>query len=263
MTEHISNDEQVAREAIRESFPLDAGMPAEKTWELHMRLRPAAVENARQRRLGVTMVASLAAALAVAAGAFGLHAALTDPLPEPTVADRLELEYSNERPSTKPPKSSLVPAMALRAINPTGEVLHFTAVAETAFGPRAGASTEEMWFDPKTGAGRLVRVDGRGEQAVTTTVISDGSDASVTTKRPGQAAVTEPADMSGRLGKSFDKLSAYRKMLESGVATVTAHGTSDGAETYTLRAEVDGFGGGEYRMVMEAVVRAEDYLPIS
>jgi hypothetical protein len=171
-------------------------------------------------------------------------------------------EYPNGLP-TAPRDSSAVPALALKAVNPSDRVLHFTSKAETEFGPEAGASTEEMWFDPETGAGRLIRVDGTGAEAITRTFVSDGEVASVTIEKPGQPPVTESAEMNGRLGKSFDKLATYRRMLESGTATVTAEGERDGAKTYKLRAEVDGFGDGKMSMVMEAEIRADNYLPIS
>ena len=153
--------------------------------------------------------------------------------------------------------------MALRALNASGKVLHFTSEAKTTFGPDAGESTEEMWIDAKTGAGRMIHTQGSGTGSVRTTVVSDGRSAFVTREQVGQPTVTERAPLAGRLAKSFDKLATYRKMLESGTATVTATGIVDGEKTYKLRAEVDGFGSSEVRMVMEAEIRAKDYLPIS
>ncbi|MBI5232424.1 MAG: hypothetical protein HY876_09705 [Coriobacteriales bacterium] len=263
MSEHTPTDEQVARQAIRDAFPMDAGLSADKTWRMHSELRPVAVESAQRRRAGFSTAMAIAATLAVAAGVLSVFVITQNRLPEPSIAERPDSTPTVNRPNAAPTQSSrAIPALALHALNPSGEVLHFTSVAKTEFGPEAGESVEEMWSDPETGAGRLVRTVGRGKNAVTTLVISDGSAASITTRIPGQPSRTQPADLSGRLGKSFDRLSAYRRMLESGVATVTARGTRDGVKTYKLRAQVDGFADGQLQMVMEAEVRADDYLPI-
>jgi hypothetical protein len=100
-----------------------------------------------------------------------------------------------------------------------------------------------------------------GKVVVTRTIISDGSAADVVIQREGAEAVTQPAGV--RELRSLDKLATYRKMLESGTATVTARVMKDGVEIYTVRAVVHGLGGGEFDMVTQAEVRASDYLPLS
>jgi len=265
VTKFDTTDEARVRELIRESFPPDAGMSAEKTRSLYAQLRPVEAAAPRRRRAAWIAVASGVATLAVAAGAFAIYSAMPGPVPEVNLADRYEASRAN-RPQPTAPKSqpTAIPAMALRAISEPNDVLHFTSVADKSFGPGAGHSTEEMWFDPKTGAGRLVRDDYTGEKVVlTTTIVSDGTLATITTQKAGGSPVTETAEPEGRWRKSFDKLSAYRNMLESGAATVTARGTHDGVETYKLQSRIGGFGGSELDVVMEAEIRATDYLPVS
>lgn len=261
MSEH---DAQRARDLIRESFPLDEGLSAEKTRELYARLR--SLEAPRRRRPVWAIGIGVAAVLALGAGLVGAYAARSVSVPPTTVAaEDAEATTPPANASTATaPAGRVVPAMALRAITESASVLHFTSVADDAFGPNAGHSAEEMWFDPKSGAGRLVRKDYRGGHvALTTTIVSDGSAASITLQKPGGEPVTQVADPKGAWRRAFDKLSAYRQMLESGTATVTARGTSDGVETYKLRADVPAFGGSELDLVMEAEVRASDYLPLS
>lgn len=265
MSTHMTPDEQLAEEAIRGAFPLDAGLSAEKTRRLHAHLKGFAPARKRAFRLGPEYIAVAAAALAIAVGGIAVYATRPEPIPEPNLADRYEAAYPKEAPYRAPKASgTAIPALALRAISPAGGVLHFTSVADTAFGPSVGKSSEEMWFEPKTGAGRLVRENHDGKRIIQKeTIVSDGSGASMMTEVPGQQPSIERVELTGRLGKSFDKLAAYRRMLESGTATVTARGKVDGDETYRLRAEIEGFGDDELVMVMEAEIRAKDYLPIS
>ena len=256
MTEH--DNEHEAREVLRKAFPVDAGLSAEKTRELHGYLRAAETQPPRHVWSTWAVVASVAAVLVVGLGSAAIYATRPTPALSPAAV------ASAGAPVVRPDANGqLVPALALQAISSApAEVLHFTSAADTEFGPNAGHSTEEMWFDPKSGSGRLVRKDLQGDKViVTTTIVSDGSAADVITQKAGQQAVTTAAGAKER--RSFDKLSAYRNMLESGAATVTARGTKDGVETYKLRAVMPGFGGSEFEMVMEAEVRASDYLPLS
>lgn len=268
MKDFDTHDEQRANEIIREAFPADAGLSAEKTRRMYAELKPVATSTGRRRRAIWTWAAASMALVLVASGAFAAVSAFS--AEKARVAD---LEASSRALAERdraplPPKKGIVgtsvPAMALKAISETTDILHYSSVADSEFGPDAGHSTEEMWYDPASGAGRLVRKDYEGESVVmTTTIISDGANATITKQRSGEASVTEQADPKGRWRRTFDRLSAYRNMLESGTATVTAQGTRDGVRTHKMRAEIEGFGGSEFDIVMEAEVRATDYLPIS
>jgi hypothetical protein len=236
---------------LRDAFPADAGLKAERTFALYDRLRaqkPAA-SVARRRLRGTLLRAGTALALAAAITAVALFAGV--------------------RTTGKPtPASPLlpVPERALAAIATRSGVLHFRSTAEESWpGVPPVHTDEEMWLDRATGAGRArTRRYGAGGAVVSTvTVVADKAGARVTREFAGSATLSEHlASLDGPLRRELGKLDAYRNMLQSHIATVTGEGSADGQPTYLLRAEMPGLLGPDGAVVMTAEIRKDDFLPV-